>query len=145
MEVSKIDYSELVYRSGNNECIDFTRFGLLSSVYWKLVNGNVVKLKLKEFKNEIDSLKRKTAKKQSYKINKKDTLENAEALYNGLNIIVDTCENRIFESKYRPEFDVDNDATPDSNTYESHHLTKKKFKCLEKIFVTKTLQSWGRL
>ena len=33
MEGSKIDYSKLVYRSGNNECIDFTRFGSLSSVY----------------------------------------------------------------------------------------------------------------
>ena len=53
MEGSKIDYSKLVYRSGNNECIDFTRFGSLSSVYWKLVTGKVVKLKLKEFKNEI--------------------------------------------------------------------------------------------
>ena len=106
-----------------------------------MVNGKVVKLKLKEFKNEIDSLKRKTAKKQSYKINKKDTLENAEALYNGLNIIVDTFENRIFESKYHPEIDLDNDATPDSNTYESHGLTKKKFKCLENFLVTKALQS----
>ena len=42
----------------------------------KLVNGsigiNFVKLKLKEFKNEIDSLKRNKAKKQSYKINKQD-------------------------------------------------------------------------
>ena len=67
---------------------DFTRFGPLSSVYLKLVNGsigiNVVKLKLKGFKNEIDSLKRKKARKKPYKINKKDTLGNAEALYNGL-------------------------------------------------------------
>ena len=42
----------------------------------KFVNGsigiNFVKLKLKEFKKEIDSLKRNKAKKQSYKINKQD-------------------------------------------------------------------------
>ena len=54
---------------------------------------------------------------------------------------MDTFENRIFESKYHPEIDVDNDATPDSNTYESHGLTKKKFKCLENFLVTKALQS----
>ena len=103
MEGSKIDYSKLVYRSGDNEYFDFTRFGALSSAYLKLVNGNVginvVKLKLKEFKNEIDSLERKKAKKQSYKINKKDTLGNAETLYNGLNIIANAFENRISESK----------------------------------------------
>ena len=93
----------MVYRSSDNEYFDFTRFGALSSAYLKLVNGNVginvVKLKLKEFKNEIDSLERKKAKKQSYKINKKDTLGNAETLYNGLNIIANAFENRIFESK----------------------------------------------
>ena len=75
MEGSKIDYSKLIYRSGDNENFDFTRFGALSSAYLKLVNGyvdiNVVKLKLKEFKNETDSLERKKSKKQSYKINKK--------------------------------------------------------------------------
>ena len=103
MKGSKIDYSKLVYRSSDNEYFDFTRFGALSSAYLKLVNGNVginvVKLKLKEFKNEIDSLEGKKAKKQSYKINKKDTLGNAETLYNGLNIIANAFENRIFESK----------------------------------------------
>ena len=34
MEVSKIDYPKLVYRSGGNEYFDFTRFRPLSSVYW---------------------------------------------------------------------------------------------------------------
>ena len=70
MEGNKTDYySKLVYRSGDNEYFDFARFGQLSSFYLKLRNGsigiNVAKLKLKEFKNEIDSLKRKNAKKQS--------------------------------------------------------------------------------
>ena len=97
MEGSQIDYSKLVYRSGDNEYFDFTRFGPLSSFYLKLINGstgiNVAKLKLKELKNDINSLKRKKAKNQLYKTNKKDALENAEALYNGLNTIVDAFEN----------------------------------------------------
>ena len=138
MEGSKIDYSKSVYRSGDNEHFDFTRFRQLSSVYLKLVNGsigiNVVKLKLKEFKNEIESLKRRKARKQSYKINKKDALENAEVLYKGLDIIVDAFENQIFEIKYHPEIDVDIDPTHDSNTYESHDLTKKEFRMFKKLF-----------
>ena len=60
MEGSEIDYSKLVHRSGD---FDFTRFGPLSSFYFKLINGsidiNVSKLKLKEFKNELDSLKKR--------------------------------------------------------------------------------------
>ena len=40
---------------------------LVTAIYLKLINGsigiNVEKLKLKEFKNKIDSLKRKKAKK----------------------------------------------------------------------------------
>ena len=99
MEGSQIDYSKLVYRSGDNEYFDFTRFGPLSSFYLKLINGstgiNVAKLKLKELKNDINSLKRKKVKNQLYKTNKKDALENAEALYNGLNAIVDAFENRF--------------------------------------------------
>ena len=99
MEGSQIDYSKLVYRSGDNEYFDFTRFGPLSSFYLKLINGstgiNVAKLKLKELKNDINSLKRKKVKNQLYKTNKKDALENAEALYNGLNTIVDAFENRF--------------------------------------------------
>ena len=61
MEGSKIDYSKLVHRSGD---FDITRFGPLSSFYFKLINGsidiNVSKLKLKEFKNELSSLKKES-------------------------------------------------------------------------------------
>ena len=50
MEGSKINDSKLVYRSGDNEHFDFTRFGTLSSVYLKMVNRsigiNFAKLKL---------------------------------------------------------------------------------------------------
>ena len=41
MEGNKIHYSELVYRSGDNEYFDFTKFGPLSSFHLKLVNGNI--------------------------------------------------------------------------------------------------------
>ena len=92
---------------------------------------------MKGFKSEVDSLKGKKAKKQSYKINKKETLENAKALYNGLNIIVDAFENRISESKYCLEIDVDIDPTPDSNTYESHGLTKRELQIFRKNFCYK--------
>ena len=141
MEGSKIDYYKLVFRSA--EYFDFTRFGLLSSFYLKLMNGSIGidVSKLKEFKNEIHSLKRKKAKKQSDKTNKNYILENAEALYNGLNIIVDAFENRIFESKYRPEIDVDNDLIddPESNLnaasdYGYYGLTDKKLQMFKKLF-----------
>ena len=69
MESSKIDYSKLVQKSGDNEYFDFIRFGLLSSFHLKLINGsigiNVAKLKLKETRNEIYSLKRMEVKKQN--------------------------------------------------------------------------------
>ena len=68
MEGSKIDYSKLVYKSGDNQNFDFNRFGLLSNIYLKLINGNiginVVKLNEEEFRVEIDSLEKKKAKKE---------------------------------------------------------------------------------
>ena len=105
----------------------------------KLINGNidinVAKLNINEFKHEMDVLKRKKGKKkQSYKANKKHVLENAQALYHELNIIVDAFENRIFESKYRPEIDVDIDLPPDSNTYESYGLTSKELRMFKNLF-----------
>ena len=120
IEGSKIDYSKLVHKSGDNDYFDFTRFGLLSSFHLKLINGsigiNVAKLKLKEIKNEIYSLKRMKANKQSYKTKKRHVLENTQALYNGLIIIADAFGNRIFESKYLPEIDVDNDLRDDQES-----------------------------
>ena len=54
LEGSKIDYSKLVHRSGDNEYFDFTRFRPLSSVYLNLLDGsigiNVVKLNWKDLK-----------------------------------------------------------------------------------------------
>ena len=148
MEGSKTDYSKLVYRSGDNEHFDFTRFGLLSSFYLKFINANiginVAKLNMKEFKNEIDRLKRKKAKKQSYKTNKKDVLENAKAWYNGLNIIVDAFDRDLFRSINHPfidaDYDSNNDQEPDllaasgSNIYESYGLTDKELQVFKKLF-----------
>ena len=75
MKGSKIYYSKLAHKSGDNDYFDFTIFGLLSSFHLKLINGsigiNVAKLKLKEIKNETYSLKRMKANKQSYKTKKK--------------------------------------------------------------------------
>ena len=82
----------------------------------------------------MDILKRKKAKKQSYKANRTDVLENAETLYNGRHIIVDAFENQIFDSKYRPEIYLDFDLRPASNTHESHYLTKKEFEMFRKLF-----------
>ena len=80
---------------------DFNKFGPLSSFYLKFVNRNigisVAKLNMKEFKDKINRLKKKKAKKQPYKINKKEILDNSEALYDGLEIIIDAFERRVFE------------------------------------------------
>ena len=43
-------------------------------------------------------------------------LENAQALYNGLIIIVDAFGNWKFESKYLTEIDVDNDLREDQES-----------------------------
>ena len=116
MEGNKIDYSKLVYRSGDNEYFDFTRFGLLSSFYLKLINANtgisVTKLNMKEFKNDVDRLKKKKVKKTVIQ-NKNDILKNAKALYNGLNIIVGAFERDVFRSINRPLIDADYDSNND--------------------------------
>ena len=50
---------------------------------------------------------------------------------------MDAFENRIFESKHRPEIDVDIDPTSDSNTYESIGLTKKELQMFRNFFTYK--------
>ena len=150
MEGNKIDYSKLVYRSGDNEYFDFTRFGLLSSFYLKLINANtgisVTKLNMKEFKNDVDRLKRKKVKKTVIQ-NKNDILKNAKALYNGLNIIVGAFERDVFRSINRPLIDVDYDsnndqesdllAASDSSIYESYGLTDRELQMFKKRFAYK--------
>ena len=67
MERSEIDYSKLLYKPGDKKYFDFNRFGLLSSVYLKLMNGDididVVKLNMEEFKKEIDRIEKNKTKK----------------------------------------------------------------------------------
>ena len=69
MERSEINYSKLVYKSGDKKYFDFNRCGLLSSFYLKLMNGDicidVVKLNMEEVKKEIDRLEKKKTKKRS--------------------------------------------------------------------------------
>ena len=73
MERSEIDYSKLVYKSGDNKYFDFNL--TLFCFYLKLINGsigiNATKLSIEEFRNEIYMLKNKKAKKEPYKRNKK--------------------------------------------------------------------------
>ena len=41
MKGSKTDYTKMVYRSGDNDHFDSTRFGPLSSFYLKSINGSI--------------------------------------------------------------------------------------------------------
>ena len=131
METSEINYSKLVYKSSDNKYFDFNRFGPLSSFYLRLMNGDigidVVKLNMEEFKKEIDRLEKRKQKQIPTKKNKEGVLKNANVLYNGLNIIVDAFEKRIFDYEGRPKVDVDYD----SDTY---NLTHKKLQIFKKIF-----------
>ena len=108
------DYPKLIYWSGDNVYFDFNKFGPLSSFYLKFINRNigisVAKLNMKKFKDEINRLKKKKSKKQPYKINKKEVLDNSEALHDGLEIIVDAFERRLFEYGGRPVIDLDYDS-----------------------------------
>ena len=87
---------------------------------------------MKDFTNKIGRLKRKKVKKQSYKSNKKYVLEIFEALYNGLNIIIEAFEKQILESKYRPVEDKKSRSFA-SYDYESHNLTDKVIQMFRKF------------
>ena len=130
MERSGINYSKLLYKSGDNKYFHFTRFGPLSSFYLKLTNGdiciNAAKLSIKEFKIEINRLEKKKTKKEPYKKNK-DVLKNANALYKGLNIIVDAFEKQIFEYGDHSRIDVNYDS-------DTCKLTDKELQMFKKIF-----------
>ena len=125
------DYPKLVYWSGDNVYFDFNKFGPLSSFYLKFVNRNigisVAKLNMKEFKDKINRLKKKKAKNQPYKINKKEVLDNSEALYDGLEIIIDAFERRVFEYEGRPVIDLDYDSG-------AYGLTTKELQMFKKLF-----------
>ena len=58
----------------------------------------------------------------------------------GLNIIVDRFENRIFESKYRPEIDVDDQESGllTASDYKSYYLTDEELQMFRKKFNYKT-------
>ena len=131
MEGSKIDYSKLVYRSGDNQYFDFNWFGTFSSIYLKLINGNiginVAKLNIEDFRDEIDRLERTKAKKELYKRNKKEVLENAKALCDGVKIIIDAFERGVI--KYGDLLWID--INYDSETY---GLTNKEMQMFRKRY-----------
>ena len=133
MKGSKIDYSKLMYRSGDNMYFDFTKYEPLSSFYLKLMNRviglTVAKLNMKEFEYEIYMLKNKRTRKHQYKKDKEDVLKNAEALYKGLEIIADAFEKRIFEYKDRPMIDVDYETSSDT-----YGLNDKELQMFKKLF-----------
>ena len=58
----------------------------------------------------------------------------------GLNIIVDRFENRIFESKYRREIDVDDQESGllTASDYKSYDLTDEELQMFRKNFNYKT-------
>ena len=99
MEGSENDYSNLTYRSGDNMYFNFAWFEPLSSFYFTLINShigtNLAKLNMKEFKDQIDWIVRKKAKKLTHK-NLKDLFKNAKVLYNGMNVIMDAFQKRVF-------------------------------------------------
>ena len=101
---------------------NFHEFGPLSSVYLKLADRdigiNVVKIRLKELEDQKNKLRVKKARIEPYKTNKKDVLKNAEALYNGVKIIMDAFENETFGMRYRPSVDVSSDLESDPDTYD---------------------------
>ena len=57
MEGSKTDNSKLVYRSGDNNYIDFARFARLMN---NRIGINLARLNMKEFKYQIDKKNAKT-------------------------------------------------------------------------------------
>ena len=136
MERSEINYSKLVYKSGDNKHFDFNRFGPLSSFYLKLMNGDigmdVVKLNMMSSKKRQIGQKKRKQKKKVLQKNTEDVLKNDNALHNGLNIIVDAFEKRIFEYEGRSKIDVDYDLdTCDSDTY---NLIDKELGMFKKYF-----------
>ena len=67
IERSKIHYSRLVNKSGDNKYVEFVRFGPLYSFFSKLINVDigidVINLNIEEFENKIDTLKDTKTKK----------------------------------------------------------------------------------
>ena len=67
IETSKIHYSRLVNKSGDNKYVEFVRFGPLYSFFSKLINVDigidVINLNIEEFENKIDTLKDTKTKK----------------------------------------------------------------------------------
>ena len=105
----------------------------------KDIGINVLKLRLQVFQGKKDNLINKKMKKEPYKRNKKDVLENANALYDGVKIIIDGFERGVFEYGGRPRLDVDYD-------FETYGLTKKELQMFKNFFnYTNPNELWNEL
>ena len=105
----------------------------------KDIGINVLKLRLQVFQGKKDNLINKKMKKEPYKRNKKDVLENANALYDGVKIIIDGFERGVFEYGGRPGIDVDYD-------FETYGLTKKELQMFKFFFNYTNLNGlWNEL
>ena len=90
MERSETGHSKLLYKLGDNKYYSFDKFGWLSSC-------NAAKLNMKEFQDDIERLKNKKTRNDSYEKKIKNVLKNTEALYKGLEIIVNAFEKQVFD------------------------------------------------
>ena len=111
---------------------------------------------MKEFKDQIDWIVRKKAKKLTHK-NLKDLFKNAKVLYNGMNVIMDAFQKRVFVTPQRPDVEVSSESSTDDedgsifaslrevtprsvisdfniNDFNTHGLTDKELQIFRKRF-----------
>ena len=120
LEGKEIGYNNLVYKSGDNEYFDFGKYGPLSSLYLRLVEGNIsfkkAKLSLKEFIAEMNRLEKKKAK-------------NHPILYKGMNLIIDVFEDNVFVYPYcfaaRPNHELSG-SNQNKGTFDSEFYTPEE-------------------
>lgn len=122
---------------------------------------------MKEFKDQIDWIVRKKAKKLTYK-NLKDVFKNAKVLYNAINVIMDAFQKRVFVTPQRPDVEVSSESstndedgsifasprevTPRSvisdlniNDFNTNGLTDKELQIFRKRFGYEDPESWSKL
>ena len=111
---------------------------------------------MKEFKDQIDWIVRKKAKKLTHK-NLKDLFKNAKVLYNGMDVIMDAFQKRVFVTPQRPDVEVSSESSTDDedgsifaslrevtprsvisdfniNDFNTHGLTDKELQIFRKRF-----------
>ena len=82
---------------------------------------------MKEFKDDTDKLINKKTKKEPYRRNEKDVLENANALYDRVKIIIGAFERVVFDYGGHTKIDVNYDL-------ETYGLSDKELQMFKKLF-----------